>query len=74
MYVESEAIISTMLRLMRERGLVCLSVHDSIIVPLLERDAAVGILREEYRRAAGVEPKLMIHLPSEEVQEVIPAA
>jgi hypothetical protein len=74
MYIESEAIISTMLRLMREQGVVCLSVHDSIIVPLLEQDAAVQVLREEYQRAADVEPKLMIHLPSGEVEEVIPAA
>jgi hypothetical protein len=63
MYIESEAIISTMLRLMREQGVVCLSVHDSIIVPLPEQDAAVRVLGEEYRGAAGVEPKLMIHLP-----------
>jgi hypothetical protein len=74
MYIESEAIIRTMLRLLREQGVVCLSVHDSIIAPLLEREGAMRILRDEYRRAAGVEPTLTIHLPSAEVQEVITAA
>ena len=34
-----------------ERGVVCLSVHDSIIVPLVEQNGAVQVLREEYRRA-----------------------
>jgi hypothetical protein len=59
---------------MRERDLVCLSVHDSIIVPLPEQNVAVQVLRAEYRRAAGVEPKLTMHSVSAEVQEVIPAA
>jgi hypothetical protein len=62
MYIESVAIIGTMLRLMRERSVVCLSVHDSIIVLLSERDTATRVLREEYQRAAGVEPNLTIHL------------
>jgi hypothetical protein len=33
MYLESEAVVNTMLRLKREQRVVCLSVHDSIIVP-----------------------------------------
>jgi hypothetical protein len=32
----------------------CLNVQDSIIVPLREQDAAIQVLRSEYRRAAGV--------------------
>jgi hypothetical protein len=34
MYLENEAVANTMLPLKREHGVVCLSVHDSIIVPI----------------------------------------
>jgi hypothetical protein len=51
-----------------------LSVHDSVIVPLMEQDRAAQVLRDEYRRAAGVEPKLIVHLPSGEAQRAMPAA
>ena len=61
MYLESEAIISTMLRLMREDGVVSLSVHDSLIVPRGQLAHARKILSDEYRCAAGVVPQLNIN-------------
>ena len=61
MYLESEAIISTMLRLMLENGLVSLSVHDSFIVPRGQLANARKILSDEYRCAVGVVPHFNIN-------------
>ena len=60
MYLESAAVMNTMLRLMREQGVVSLSVHDSLIVPGSRSDVASRVLRHEYRRAVGVLPTLRI--------------
>jgi hypothetical protein len=61
MYLESEAVSRTMLRLKRERRVVCLSVHDSIIVQAAQEAAAANTLKEEYRRVVGVEPALKVN-------------
>jgi hypothetical protein len=74
MYLESEAVIRTMLRLQRERGMVCLSVHDSIIVPAPREAAAARVLREEYRGVVGVEPALKINRPDGSVEVVSASA
>jgi hypothetical protein len=63
MFLESEAILATMLRLKRELGIVSLSVHDSLIVPRRHLEVAVALLKEEYRRVVGVEPALKVHEP-----------
>ncbi len=60
MYLESEAVMNTMLRLMREHGVVSLSVHDSLVVPESRTDLAGRVLRHEYRQAVGVLPDLRI--------------
>lgn len=60
MFIESEAVIGTMLRLMRERRVPCLSVHDSIIVPQSKCDLAQSVLMAEYKRQVGVEPRLKV--------------
>lgn len=60
MYLESEAVVSTMLRLLREHGVVCLSIHDSIIVPRSKTRVAFDILTVEYERVVGVCPKLTV--------------
>ena len=69
-YLESEAITRTMLRLKREREVVCLSVHDSIIVPAAREGAAGTTLKEEYRRVIGVEPTLKVNRPDGSVEIV----
>jgi hypothetical protein len=45
-----------MLRLKREHGVVCLSVHNSIIVPRRHLDLSSDTLVHEYERAVGVKP------------------
>ena len=60
MYLQSAAVMNTMLRLMREQGVVSLSVHDSLIVPGSRSDVASRVLRHEYRRAVGVLSTLLI--------------
>jgi hypothetical protein len=74
MYLESEAIIRAMLRLKRERGVVCLSVHDSIIVPAAQEAAAVAMLREEYWHVVGVGPTLKVNRPDGSVEIVSASA
>ena len=70
MYLESEAIIRTMLRLKREQEVVCLSVADGIIVPAAQEGTAVTTLKEEYRRVIGVEPTLKVNRPDGSVEIV----
>jgi hypothetical protein len=59
MYRESEAVITTMLRLKREHGVPCLTVHDSLIVPLSKKILAQEILSEQYHKTTGVQPLLV---------------
>jgi hypothetical protein len=58
MYLESGAVVSTMLRLKREHQVPSLSVHDSLIVPVSKRKVAKGLLSEEYARVTKTRPKL----------------
>ena len=60
MYLESAAVVGTMLRLMREHEAVCLSVHDSIIVAQCHCDLAVQVLSAEYNKVVGVAPTLRV--------------
>jgi hypothetical protein len=60
MFQESEAVVSTMLRLKREHQIPSLAVHDSLIVPMSKREVAKQLLSDEYFRVTGVRPKLEI--------------
>jgi hypothetical protein len=60
MYLESEAVVSTMLRLRREHEIPSLSVHDSIIVPASKCEIAEAALTEEYLRVTKTKPQLEI--------------
>jgi hypothetical protein len=59
-FIESEAIIGTMLILMRTHRLPSFSTHDGLIVPRSKADLAKTILAKEYRRVVGVEPMLTV--------------
>ena len=59
-FLEADAVIGTMLILMRTRGVASLSMHDGIIVPRSRADLAQGILKQQFRRVIGVEPMLTI--------------
>jgi hypothetical protein len=64
-YIEAEAVIGTMLILMRDHQVPALSMHDGIIVPRSKANVAKAILTREFRRLVGVEPRLTVE-PEEE--------
>jgi len=59
-FLEAEAVIGTMLLLMRTHAVPSLSMDDGIIVPKSKADLAQGILKEQFRRVVGVEPILTV--------------
>jgi hypothetical protein len=59
-FIESEAIIGTMLILMRTHLVPSFSTHDGLIVPRSKADLAKTILAKEYRRVVGAEPMLTL--------------
>ena len=61
MYLESEAVIGTMLELMRDHDIPSLSVHDSLIVPIGRIDQAGSILGRRYTEMSGISPYLRIN-------------
>lgn len=61
MYLESEAVIRTMLELMRELNSPSLSVHDSIIVPARWTKLACYTLERRYKEVSGIKPYLQIN-------------
>jgi hypothetical protein len=56
MFIESEAIVATILRLMKEQGVPSLSVHDSLIVRREDAELARAYLEEEYESKVGAKP------------------
>ena len=63
MWVESEAIINTMLYLKRELGVPSLAVHDSLIVPRTQQPVAEWRLSFSYTQAAHAQPIIKTRLP-----------
>ena len=59
-FFEAEAVIGTMLLLMRTHGVPALSMHDGMIVPRSKADLAQGILQREFHRVVSVEPMLTV--------------
>jgi hypothetical protein len=62
MWLESEAVIGTMLKLMRDYGVPTLAVHDSLLVPLSQYRLAEWRLYASYEQATGVPPILRPHV------------
>jgi hypothetical protein len=59
MFVESAAMVATMIDLMRDHSVPSLSVHDSLIVPASKQQLAEKRLTAQYHWATGVEPTLV---------------
>ena len=59
-FLEAEAIIGTMLILMRTHGVASFSMHDGLVVPRSKANLAHGLLRKEYCRVVGVQPMLTV--------------
>ena len=64
---EAEAVIGTMLVLMRQHSVPSLSMHDGIIVRKSKADLATAILAQEFHRVVGVEPVLTVDILEPEV-------
>ena len=58
MFVESQAIVSTMLILKREHGIPSLPVYDSLIVPVSKASRAADVLRGQFQKVTGRIAKL----------------
>ena len=59
-YREGQAVIGTMLVLMREHGIPSLSMYDGIIVPKSKADVAKATLKRVFKEVIGVEPILTV--------------
>jgi hypothetical protein len=59
-FTESEAVIKTMLILMREHRIPSLSTHDGIVVPRSGVAWTKAILTQQYLKYVGVEPVLTV--------------
>jgi hypothetical protein len=59
---KAEAVIGTMLTLMRSYDVPTLAMHDGIIVPRSKAELAKRVLTECYREAVGVEPMLTVEM------------
>jgi hypothetical protein len=59
-YREGQAVIGTMLVLMREHGIPSLSMYHGIIVPKSKADLAKGTLKQLFKEVIGVEPILTV--------------
>lgn len=60
MWLESEAVVSTMTLLMHS-GVPSLPVHDSLIVPRSAEAMAIDVLSNNYSHVCGVIPALVVH-------------
>jgi hypothetical protein len=69
-FKEAEAVIGTMLILMRTHGTPSLSMHDGIIVPRSKAELAKAVLAEQYREVVGVEPMLTVEPQEHSVSAV----
>jgi hypothetical protein len=63
MWIESNGILGTMLKLKREHQTPSLSVHDSLIVPARSAETAQTVHKEEFERQRGITPLLKINWP-----------
>jgi hypothetical protein len=62
MFMESEAIIRTVLKLI-DQGIPSLPVHDSLLVPVSAMDLTCDLLEASYQDVAGIRPVLEISYP-----------
>ena len=63
MYIESQAVLSTVIALMRSRRMPSLAVHDSLIVPVSSWHEATIALAHWYERFVNAWPVLVPHFP-----------
>jgi hypothetical protein len=71
-FIESEAIMGTMLHLKDAFGIPALSVHDSIIVREQDEETATAILMDHYKVEVGVYPRLKVNYRGRPARTVTP--
>lgn len=72
MFIESQAVLSTMLLLMNGPNQIpSLAVHDSIIVPISKWNDATIALAHWYHRVTNVWPVLVPHFPEGHVEPAL---
>jgi hypothetical protein len=59
-YREGQAVMGTMMILMREHRIPSFSMYDGIVVPRSKADVAADTLRQVFKEVVGVEPILTI--------------
>lgn len=64
MWIESQGMLGTMLKLKRDHQTPSLSVHDSLIMPARSAETAQTVLKEEFQRQRGITPLLKINWPT----------
>jgi hypothetical protein len=64
MWLESEAVVSTMVQLMQIQDAPSLPVHDSLLVPVSHEEWAKVYLTTSYRYHCKVTPYLQVHPPN----------
>jgi hypothetical protein len=62
MFIESEAMLGAIRTLMWD-GIPSLSVHDSLIIPVSQRELAQAVLEDHYQQLTGACPVLKVHHP-----------
>jgi hypothetical protein len=65
MFIESEAMLTAMLALMRHHATPSLLVHDSLIVPKSERQSAMEAIERSYKARCGIRPRLKVKIEGE---------
>ena len=63
MFLESEAVLQTMLTLM-DQGIPGLPVHDSLIVRNTDETVATEALTSAFGEVVGISPRLKVNRPS----------
>lgn len=63
MFRESEAIIGTMIHLIKDYQVPTLPIHDSLLVPVSKIRQCRKLLVDHYRYSCEVEPRVTVDYP-----------
>jgi hypothetical protein len=61
MWIESNGMLGTMLKLKQEHQIPSLSVHDSILVPARSAETAQAVLKQQFEYQRGITPLLKVN-------------
>jgi hypothetical protein len=61
MWIESNGMLGTMLKLKREHQIPSLSVHDSLLVPARSAEIAQAVLKQQFQYQRGITPLLKVN-------------